>query len=136
MTPFKLWKLYNRSTYSLTGHRFTLRWIIQTLFSSKSSTVTACRVKTEGEQTSLLNSNWSPMSWKWNTNTLIPMYALIIPWCQWKQPLRALIYIGSHDKRNWQWKEVVWEKEILSKEDRRWESINFAILVNIIFNIE
>ena len=56
-TPFKWLKLFNRSTYSSAGPGCTLEWMLQTLFTSQSSTVTACRVKIEGAKTDFLIAN-------------------------------------------------------------------------------
>ena len=60
-TPFKWLKFFNRSTYSLERHGCTLEWILQTLFTSGSTTVIACRVKTQGAKRGLLSTIWSPM---------------------------------------------------------------------------
>ena len=52
--------------YSSAGHVCTtwcsLGWMMLTLFTSQSTTVTACRVKTEGAKTGLLSVIWSPMT--------------------------------------------------------------------------
>ena len=43
------------------GHGYTLEWMFQALFTYQSTTVTACRVKTEGAWTGL-SATWSPMT--------------------------------------------------------------------------
>ena len=55
-------KLFYRSTYSSSGHGCTLEWMLQSLFTSESTTFTLCRVKTEGAKTGLLSAIWSPMT--------------------------------------------------------------------------
>ena len=61
-TTFKWLKLFNRNTYSSAGLDCTLESMSQTPFTSLSTTVTACRVKTEGTKTGLLSTIWSPMT--------------------------------------------------------------------------
>ena len=60
--PFKWLKLFIRSTYSSAGYGCTLEWMLQTLFTSQSTIVTACRVKTEGAKRGLLSAMWSSMT--------------------------------------------------------------------------
>ena len=57
-----MWQLFNRNTYSTAGHGCSLEWMLQTLFTSQSTRVTACRVKTEGAKTGLLSAIWLPMT--------------------------------------------------------------------------
>ena len=91
-TPFKWLKLVNRTMYSSEVHGCTLEWMKQTLFTSRSTTVTACRVKTEGAKTGLLSADDCD---KLITNTTTPQHAHIIPWCQRTQSLRVLHFFSS-----------------------------------------
>ena len=50
-----------------------LEWMLQTLFTSQSTTVTACRVKTEGAKTGLLSDISSPMTVTHESRTLQPL---------------------------------------------------------------
>ena len=54
-TSFKWLKLFNRSTYSSAEHGCTLELLLQSIFTSQITTVTACRVKTEGVKPGLLS---------------------------------------------------------------------------------
>ena len=71
--PLKWLNLFNRSTYSSMGHGCTLEWLLQTLFTSRSTTVTICRVKTEGAKTDLLSAIWSQMTVTNESLTLQPV---------------------------------------------------------------
>ena len=79
-TLFKWLKMFNRSMYSLAGHGCTLEWMLQTLFTSQSTTVTACRVKTEDAKTSLLITIWLPWLWQMNHyNPSVCTYYTLVP---------------------------------------------------------
>ena len=87
-TSFKWLKLFNRSMYSLAGHSCTLEWMLQTLFTSQSTTVTACRIKIEGAKTGLLNAIWLPMT--------VTIESLIL------QLLRMhILYPGNNEHSHW-----------------------------------
>ena len=60
--PFEWLKLFNRSTYLLAGHIFTLQWILRTLFKSQITTIAVGRVKTKGAKTDLVSTIWPPMT--------------------------------------------------------------------------
>ena len=64
--PFKWFKLFNRSTYSSAGKSCTIEWMLQTLFTSESTTVNACRIKPEGAK----QASWAPSDrrWLWQMN--------------------------------------------------------------------
>ena len=65
-TLFKWLKLFSRSMYSSERHGCTLELMFQTLFTSESTTVTACRVKTESAKTGHRSAIWSPWPWQLN----------------------------------------------------------------------
>ena len=78
VTPFKWLKMFNRSMYSSAGHCCDLEWMLQTLFTSQSTTVTVCRVKTEGAKIGLLSVIRSPMTVTNESLTLHPLSMHII----------------------------------------------------------
>ena len=80
--------LFNRSTHSTAGHGYTVRGLLQNLFTFQSSMLTACRVKTEDAKTDLLSAIWSPMTVTNESLTLQPLSMHII--CQSEQSLRVL----------------------------------------------
>ena len=101
-TSFKWLKLFNSSTYSSIGHGCTLEWMLQTLFTSQNTTVTAFRVKTVARkdrphERHLIADDHD----KWITNTAVTQYAYIIPCWQLTQSLKVLhvfteVYIVSY----------------------------------------
>ena len=66
VTPFEWLKFLISSTNASAGLGCTLEWMLRTLFTSQSTTVTACRVKTEGTKT----GSWalSNCRWPWQMN--------------------------------------------------------------------
>ena len=79
MWPHSNWlKLFKRSTYSTAGHGCTLEWMLQTLFTSQRTTVTACRVKTEGTKTGLLGTIQLSMTMTNESLTLQPLSVHIL----------------------------------------------------------
>ena len=54
--PFKWLKLFNSSAYSSGEHGCTLELMLQTLFTSQSTTITFCRIKTEGSKAGLMSA--------------------------------------------------------------------------------
>ena len=86
--PFKWPKLFNRSMYSSEGHGCTLEWMLQTLFTSQSTTVTACRVKIEGAKKGLLNAIRLLMTM---TNELLTLQSLGM----------HILYLGANEHSPW-----------------------------------
>ena len=92
-TPLKLLKLFNRITYSSAGDGCTLEGMLQTLFTSQSTTATICRVKTEGAKIGLLIADDRE---KWKTNTSTPHFARILyPSANEHRPWGCCTFSGS-----------------------------------------
>ena len=86
-TLFKWLKLF-KSTYSLEWYGCTLEWMLQTLFTSQSTTVTAYRVKTEGAKTGFLSVTWSLMNM---TNVSLTLQSLNM----------HILYPGANERSPW-----------------------------------
>ena len=131
---FKWLKLFNKSMYLSTRHGYTLEWILHTLFISKSIKITACKFKTEGTQTGLLNADDCD---KWITNTVQPlsMYILYLganehtPW-SYPPPLPLTVYKGLALWSYSIWGMMLWIPAIGSNVNLSFQDFNGKLLTD------